>query len=132
MLSTGVSTDDKPNQMACSLMSPAEALRSEPGLMRGEPAAVLKAAAYDILLGYKNYGETALVSLALLRSAISGLEANEVSRLALEIVLRGVQVRGLLEVSICVGPDRIPGGHAKGRNPKCLTVIEDMTHISSA
>ena len=77
------------------LLSPREALRSEPGLMRGEPKAVLKAVAFDIILG-KDSKDHELLSLTLLRSAIAGLEANADSMLALDTVLRGFQVRVLL------------------------------------
>ena len=72
-----------------NVLSPGDALRAEPGIMRGEPTAVLKAVAFDFLLG----DERELPSITLMRSAIAALEANEGSRMALDTVLRGLQVR---------------------------------------
>ena len=80
------------NQALHSLLPPGEALRSVPGIMSGEPTAVLKAAAFELMIG-ENSVHHELLSLTLLRSAIAGLEANEGSRLALDAVLSGLQVR---------------------------------------
>ena len=80
---------DEPDTVIWNILSPGDALRSEPGIMSGEPMAVLKAVAIDILLG----DECELLSLTLLRSAIAGLEANEGSRMALDSILRRLQVR---------------------------------------
>ena len=85
---------DDPGAMSYGILSPGEALRSEPGIMSGEPTAVLKAVAFDIIIGSSNAGNE-LRSLTLMRSAIAGLEANEGSRMALDSVLRGLQVRVL-------------------------------------
>ena len=91
-----VKKTNTPDTTSYSILSPGEALRSEPGIMSGEPTAVLKAVAFEILLLGP---ECQLLSLALMRSAIAALEANEGSRLALDTVLRGLQVRVLLEDS---------------------------------
>ena len=81
-----------PGDIYHTLISPGDALRSEPGIMSGEPMAVLKVVAFEYILGRES-ADHELFSLTLLRSAIAGLEANEGSRLALDTVLRGLQVR---------------------------------------
>ena len=87
-----VKIGSKPYTIDYYILSPGDALRAQPGIMCGEPTAVLKAAAFEILLGHIS-AASELLSLTLLRSAIAGLEANEGSRMALDIVLRGLQVR---------------------------------------
>ena len=72
------------------LGSPEEALRSDPGILRGET--VLKAVAFGLFLGTETVSHGRL-SLALLSNAIVGLEANKDSRLAFNSFMRGVQVR---------------------------------------
>ena len=88
-----VEVDDGQDAVLCSLLPPGEALRAEPGIMSGDPTAVLKAAAFETILG-SAIPENELLSLTLLRSAIAGLEANEGSRLALDTVLRGLDWEG--------------------------------------
>ena len=83
--------DNAPDKMLYNALPPELALRSVPGIMSGEPTAVLKAAAFELMIEDNSVHE--LLSLTLLRSAIAGLEANEGSRLALNTVLSGLQVR---------------------------------------
>ena len=58
----------EPDAISYRTLSPGDALRSEPGIMIGEPKAVLKAAAFDLLLGGQNMANE-LLSLTLMRSA---------------------------------------------------------------
>ena len=96
-----VKIGNDPGRKSYRALSPGDALRSEPGIMSGEPTAVLKAVAFDLLIGFVSNSDK-LLSLTLLRSAIAGLEANEGSMMALDTVLRGLQVRVLsLEVRFC-------------------------------
>ena len=81
---------DESDATSHSILPPEEALRSEPGIMRGEPSAVLKAVALEIILGPT--ADHDLMNITLLRSAIAGLEANEDSRKSLDTFLREVQV----------------------------------------
>lgn len=83
---------DDPGTMSYGILSPGDALRSDPGIMSGEPSTILKAVAFDILLGCSN-AASELLSITLSRSAIAALEANAGSMSALDTVLRRVQVR---------------------------------------
>ena len=92
-----VGINDVSDTILYNTLSPEIALRSEPGIMSGEPTAVLKAAAFEITVGSGDFPENQVLSLVLLRSAIAGLEANEGSRLALDTVLRGLQVSFIVD-----------------------------------
>ena len=84
------------------LRPPEEALRSEPGILSGEPKAVLKAVAFALVLGEPESTIHEWLGLTLLSTTIAGLEPNKDSRMALNSYLREVQVCKGSKARLCV------------------------------